>query len=77
MICFTPPVSNYAVTNSCGLVRYRNVAPEIVMDGHRYRDTVIATVIFLVPAPGTDACMALTACCRPGAFVEMHVRSLL
>lgn len=54
--------SNYALADSCGPVRYRYLAPDIVMDGRRYRDTATGptatggdTPAMLMLAPQTSA----------------------
>ncbi|WP_332854381.1 hypothetical protein [Duganella sp. S19_KUP01_CR8] len=54
--------SNYALADSCGPVRYRYLAADIVMDGHRYRDTANAsdatggdTAAMLMLTPQTSA----------------------
>ncbi|MES2159731.1 MAG: hypothetical protein V4476_01130 [Pseudomonadota bacterium] len=53
--------SNYALADSCGPVRYRYLAPDIVMDGQRHRDTASAnaatggdTAAMLMLAPQTS-----------------------
>lgn len=56
--------SNYALADSCGPVRYRFQAADIVMDGHRYRDTATPnaatggdTPAMLMLAPQTSAAL--------------------
>ncbi|GJJ04849.1 hypothetical protein RugamoR64_53870 [Duganella rhizosphaerae] len=55
--------SNYALADSCGPVRYRYLAPDIVMNGQRYRDTAsapaatggdTATMLMLAPQTSTS-----------------------